>query len=148
MTPIFSPISYGSVVKNPLAVQKMLGTQVQSLGQKDPMEWEPTPVFLPGKFHGQRSPASYSPHSRKESDMIEHACYAATYEGSEGRERWRCLPSITHQESGGTRIWPEPTALLLLLDNHAIHHQGLPCVQNCAYLLIWLKRVGGGWQTH
>ena len=32
---IFSPISYGSVVKKLLAVQKMLGTQVQSLSQKD-----------------------------------------------------------------------------------------------------------------
>ena len=23
--------------------------------------WQPTPVFLPGEFHGQRSPAGYSP---------------------------------------------------------------------------------------
>ena len=37
---IFSPISYGSVVKKLLAVQKMLGTQVQSLSQKDLLEWE------------------------------------------------------------------------------------------------------------
>ena len=31
--------------------------QVQSLGQEDPLEekWQPTPVFLPGKSHGQRS---------------------------------------------------------------------------------------------
>ena len=33
-------------------------------------EWQPTPVFLPGKFHGQRSLESYSPQS-KESDMTE-----------------------------------------------------------------------------
>ena len=37
-------------------------------------EWQPTPVFLPGKFHGQRSLAGYSPWSHKESDMTEHAC--------------------------------------------------------------------------
>ena len=24
-------------------------------------EWQPTPVFLPGEFHGQRSLAGYSP---------------------------------------------------------------------------------------
>ena len=24
-------------------------------------KWQPTPVFLPGKFHGQRSLAGYSP---------------------------------------------------------------------------------------
>ena len=33
--------------------------------------WQPTPVFLPGEFHGQRSPLDYSPWCRKESDMIE-----------------------------------------------------------------------------
>ena len=25
------------------------------------MEWLPTPVFLPGEFHGQRSSVGYSP---------------------------------------------------------------------------------------
>ena len=29
---------------------------------------QPTPVFLPGEFHGQRSLASYNPWGRKESD--------------------------------------------------------------------------------
>ena len=29
-------------------------------------EWQPTPVFLPGKFHGQRSLAGYSPWGCKE----------------------------------------------------------------------------------
>ena len=30
-------------------------------------KWQPTPVFLPQKFHGQRSLAGYSPWGRKES---------------------------------------------------------------------------------
>ena len=32
-------------------------TRVQSPGQEDALEkgWLPTPVFLPGEFHGQRS---------------------------------------------------------------------------------------------
>ena len=34
-------------------------------------EWLPTPVFLPGEFHGQRSLASYSPWGHKESDTTE-----------------------------------------------------------------------------
>ena len=29
-------------------------------------KWQPTPVFLPGKFHGQRSLVGYSPRGRKE----------------------------------------------------------------------------------
>ena len=31
-------------------------------------KWQPASVFLPGKFHGQRSPVGYSPWGRKESD--------------------------------------------------------------------------------
>ena len=34
-------------------------------------EWQPTPVFLPGESHGQRSLVGYSPWGRKESDMNE-----------------------------------------------------------------------------
>ena len=33
--------------------------------------WQPTPVFLPGEFPGQRSLVGYSPRGRKESDMTE-----------------------------------------------------------------------------
>ena len=33
---------------------------------------QPTPVFLPGKFHGQTSLACYSPWGHKESDMTGH----------------------------------------------------------------------------
>ena len=32
-------------------------------------KWLPTPVFLPGKFHGQRSLEGYSPQGCKELDM-------------------------------------------------------------------------------
>ena len=34
-------------------------------------KWQPTPVFLPGNFHGQRNLVGYSPWGHKESDMIE-----------------------------------------------------------------------------
>ena len=35
--------------------------------------WQPTAVFLPGEFHGQRSLEGYSPWGGKELDMTEHA---------------------------------------------------------------------------
>ena len=40
-------------------------------------KWQPTPVFLPGKSHGRRSLAGYSPWGFKESDMTEwlHFCH-------------------------------------------------------------------------
>ena len=42
-----------SVVKNAPAKQE---TRIQSLGLEDALEkkWKPTPVLLPGEFHGQR----------------------------------------------------------------------------------------------
>ena len=45
-------------VKRLPAVQE---TRVQSLHREDPVErkWQPTPVLLPGKFHGQRSLVGY-----------------------------------------------------------------------------------------
>ena len=35
-------------------------------------KWQPAPVFLPGKFHGQRSLESYDPWGCKELDVTEH----------------------------------------------------------------------------
>ena len=37
--------------------------------------WQPTPVFLPGEFHGQRSLEGYSPWGHKESDTTERAFF-------------------------------------------------------------------------
>ena len=34
-------------------------------------EWQPTPVFFPEEFHGQRSLVGYSPWDRKQLDMAE-----------------------------------------------------------------------------
>ena len=52
-------------VKNLPVMQE---TRVWSLDQEDPWRrtWQPTPVFLPGEFHGQRSLAGYSPWGYKE----------------------------------------------------------------------------------
>ena len=40
-------------------------------------KWQPTPVFLPGKPHGQRSLVGYSPRGRKELDIPERCSAAA-----------------------------------------------------------------------
>ena len=50
----------------------MQETLVQSLGQEDPLEkGQPTPVFLPGESHGERSLVGYSPWGRTELDTNE-----------------------------------------------------------------------------
>ena len=38
-------------------------------------QWQPTPLFLPGKFHGQRSLAGYSLWGCKELNMTERLNY-------------------------------------------------------------------------
>ena len=59
--PVTGGFSSGSVVKNPSAIQKMQETQVQLLGCEIPQKraWQPTPVFMPGQSHGQRSLVDY-----------------------------------------------------------------------------------------
>ena len=45
------------------AMQKPQEMRVRSLGWEDALEesMDPTPVFLPGKSHGQRSLVGYNP---------------------------------------------------------------------------------------
>ena len=51
-------------------MEEIQEVQFQSLGEEEPLEEEmqPTPVLLPGKSHGQRSLAGYSPGGCKELD--------------------------------------------------------------------------------
>ena len=75
----------GSVVKNPPAMQEM---RLWSLGWEDPLRraWKPTPVFLPGESHGQRSLVGCSIQGCKESgttEVTEHACVHMSEGGGE-----------------------------------------------------------------
>ena len=42
-------------------------------------EWQPTPVFLPGKSHGQRSLVGHSLWGHRESDMTEYSMHVYTH---------------------------------------------------------------------
>ena len=65
------------VVKNLLANAGGIEMWVWSLDQEDPLathsrrKWLPTPVFLPGESHRQRSLVGYSPWGRKEWETTE-----------------------------------------------------------------------------
>ena len=63
-------ISWASLVAQRVKhLPVMWESQVWSLGGKIPWrrKWQPTPVFLPGESHGQRSLVGYSPQGHKES---------------------------------------------------------------------------------
>ena len=57
--------------------------------------WQPTPVFFPGKSHGQRNLVGYSPWGRKESGMIErlhfHFSLSSIGEGNGKPLQYSCL---------------------------------------------------------
>ena len=62
-------------------------------------KWQPTPVFLPGKSHGQKSLASYSPWVSKESDMT----YMYKYIGLAKEFIWVFLVSC--KQKTRTNFW-------------------------------------------
>ena len=56
----------GSVVKNPLAMWEMCVWSLEGIREIPwRRKWQPTPVFLPEKSHGQRTLAGYSPRVAK-----------------------------------------------------------------------------------
>ena len=57
-------------------------------------KWQPTPVFLPGKSHGQRSLAGYSPWGRKE---LGPAAWLTLFSDSGAAAFWRpSRPLLSH----------------------------------------------------
>ena len=69
-------------------------------------KWQPTLVFLPGKFHGQRSLAGYSLWNHKELDRTEQLSMARTiyhllnyFSARLGKDKI-CIPSLCPLSSG------------------------------------------------
>ena len=63
--------------------------------------WQPTPVFLPGESHGQRSLAGYSPSwGHKESDTTERLTLSLSLRGEQAQIhccvtlRWHKIPMV------------------------------------------------------
>ena len=93
------------LVKSPPAVPE---TRVQSLGREDPQEkgMRPSPVFLPGESHGQRSLSGYSPWGHK---RVRHDWAANTFthtESSPWRLEVRRVDS-TETALGAGRTWKQ-----------------------------------------
>ena len=63
------------VVKNPPANARGLRDRLSTPGSGIPWRraWQPTPVFLPREYHGQKSLPGYHPQGCKELDMTETA---------------------------------------------------------------------------
>ena len=62
-------------------------------------KWQPAPVFLPGKFHGQRSLAGYSPWVPIESDTAEPLSFSCSWISGSG------IPIAVTSHRGETNPW-------------------------------------------
>ena len=71
-------------------------------------KWQPTPIFLPGKFYGQRSLEGYSAWGRKESDTIEHAHTHAQWNQEELGRRGAEDGQWEKQEARGEEVGSRP----------------------------------------
>ena len=81
--------------------------------------WQPTPVFLPGESHGQRSLAGYGPWSHEELDTIEVTKHA--------------------RKRGGRR----EVALGTIYQDFQWHHQGTLALCRSSFLLSSCSLPGG-----
>ena len=79
-------------------------------------QWQPTPVLLPGKSHGQRSLVGCSPWDREESDTTErlhfHFSLPCIGEGNGNPLQCSCLENPGTGEPGG----------LLSMGSHRVGH--------------------------
>ena len=57
-------------------------------------KWQSALVFLPGKFHGQRSLAGYSSWGHKELDTTEHMCTHANFAVLDDPKKWFPLEAV------------------------------------------------------
>ena len=84
------------MVRNPPPMQETQETLLQSLGPEDPWRArQPTPVFLPGESHGQRSLAGYGPKGHKELDTVEATDHSSTVTQEPQRGRHSGWPNKT-----------------------------------------------------
>ena len=78
----------------------MRETHAQSLDWKIfcRRKWQPTPVLMPGKFHGWRSLVGYNPLGRKESDTTEQLHFQFTRYKSMPSAFILCFPQMLYQK--------------------------------------------------
>ena len=133
---------------HPTTLQEIQETRAHSWVKRIPWrrEWQPTPGFLPGKSHQQRSLAGYSPQHRKESDTTEHT------------RAWRhissCRPSMVRAQmfcQGLLPCWTlQSTFLTVSLAScclpSSLHEHCLPELSPAN--LLWSLNSGRGPRRH
>ena len=112
-------------------------------------KWQPIPVFLPGKSHGQRSLSGYSPWACKDSDMTEPSMHTHTHTHTP-----QVLVSACGVPWTGIRLMPPALGAQSLrhwaagvVPSQVWHHLGLVSffVSVMSSLLFWYRGGVGLW---
>ena len=86
-------------------------------------KWQSSPIFLPGKFHGQGSLLGYSPWGRKELDMPEWLTLSLSASSRWTDSWYPCVQGATVEEEG--QPWPgEPACWWQGSEHCFIDHPG------------------------
>ena len=104
------------------------------------MQWQPIPVFLPGKSHGRRSLVGYSPWDREESDMTErlhfHFAFPCTGKGNGNPLQHSCLENPRDRgawwaavygvaQSWTRLMWLSSSSMLIRLEKEMATHSSI-----------------------
>ena len=127
-------------------MQKTQENQFRFLSQEDQVEkeWQPTLIFIPGKFHGQRSLADYSPWGRKvRHNWATKHTHTHTHTVTDIRSSWQTYPdSLVGRESNTTK---KRKLLLSLTKIHFIRKTTVSCTGiyelggRNSFLLMWQR---------
>ena len=112
-------------------------------------KWQPTPVLLPGKSHGQRSVVSYSPWGRKESDTTErlhfHFSLSCIGEGNGNPLQYSCLENPRDRGAWWAAVYgvAQSRTRLKQLSSSSSSRTWLSiiysvCPQNCPWFGQWV----------
>ena len=74
--------------------------------------WLPTPVFLPGESHGQKSLVGYSPRGHKESDTTEWLTLSHIHTGAGFRGDFQEANFLIGDQPAETQTWASSPCLL------------------------------------
>ena len=101
-------LDLGCILKPPKKLEKLSLFGLTSRGWRR-RPWHPSPVLLPGKSHGQRSPVGCSPWGLEESDTTErlhfHFSLSCIGEGNGNPLQRSCLENPRDRGACGCRLW-------------------------------------------
>ena len=109
-------------------------------------QWQPTPVLLPGKSHGQRSLVGCSPWGHEESDMTKwlhfHFSLSCIGEGNDNLLRCSCLENPRDEGAWWAAVYGVAQSRTRLKRLSSSSNNVILVVQNLLILLkIFPKRV-------